>query len=84
MDFDAFAKDWEAGQNLEVEMNLSTSKNKTLRVLSGMAMTKRNLYRMGNGKMPRDKMSPIFSIIKQQMKQKKQTKTYRKWLESRT
>ena len=64
-------------------MNLSTSKNKTIRVLSGMAMTKANLYRMGNGKMPVHKMNPILSIIKQQMKQGKQTKTYRKWLESR-
>ncbi len=77
------AKDWEAGQNLDIEMNLSTSKNKTIRVLSGMAMTKANLYRMGAGKLPKNKMSPMLSIIKQQMKQGKQTKTYRRWLESR-
>jgi len=78
------AKDWEAGENLEIDMNLSTSKNKTIRVLSGMAMTKRNLYRMGAGKMPKNKMSPMLSIVKQQMKQGKQTKTYRKWLEGRS
>lgn len=77
------AKDWEAGNNLDVDMNLSTSKNKTLRVLSGMAMTKANLYRMGAGKLPKTKMNPMLSIIRQQMKQGKQTKTYRKWLESR-
>jgi len=75
------ARDWQAGKNLDVIMPLSKSKNKTLRVLSGMAMTKANLYAMGNGKMPKMKMSPILSIIKQQRKQGKQTKTYRKWLQ---
>lgn len=77
------ARDWQAGNNADVNMHMSKSKNKTLRVLSGMAMTKANLYAMGAGKMPKAKMSPILSIIKQQRKQGKQTKTYRKWLESR-
>ena len=77
------AKDWADGKNLDVVMNLSKSTNKTIRVLSGMAMTKANLYRMGNGKLPKTKMNPMLSIIKQQIKQGKQTKTYRKWLDSR-
>jgi len=77
------ARDWQAGENLDVILSQSKSKNKTMRVLSGMAMTKANLYAMGNGKMPKAKMSPLLSIIKQQVKQGKQTKTYRKWLESR-
>jgi len=75
--------DWENGENLEVALPLSKSKNKTFRVLSGMAMTKANLYAMGNGKMPKMKMSPLLAIIRQQRKQGKQTKTYRKWLDSR-
>ncbi len=78
------ARDWQAGNSLDVVMPLSNSKNKTFRVLSGMAMTKANLYAMGNGKMPKKKMSPFLAIIRQQTKQGKQTKTYRKWLESRT
>lgn len=78
------AKDWETGENLDVAMPLSKSKNKTFRVLSGMAMTKANLYAMGNGKMPKKKMSPLLAIIRQQIKQGKQTKTYRKWLEGQT
>lgn len=75
------ATDWEAGKNLEVVMPMSKSKSKTFRVLSGMAMTKSNLYAMGNGKMPKMKMSPLLSIIKQQVKQGKQTKAYRTWLD---
>ncbi len=76
-------KDWQAGQNLQIDMPVSKSSNKTMKVLAGMAMTKANLYAMGNGNMPKMKMSPLMSIIKQQMKQGKQTKTYRKWLEAR-
>ena len=75
-------KDWQAGENLEVVMNLSNSKNKTFRVLSGMGMTKANLYAMGNGKSPKMKMSPLMAVIKGQIKQGKLTKQYRSWLES--
>lgn len=77
-------RDWQAGKNLTVTMAQPSSKNKTMRVLSGMAMTKANLYAMGNGKMPKMKMNPLLSIIRQQMKQGKQTKTYRKWLDGRS
>ena len=75
------ARDWQAGKNPEIIMPLSNSKNKTFRVLSGMGMTKANLYAMGNGKMPKMKMSPLLAVMKGQIKQGKQTKTYRSWLE---
>ena len=77
------ARDWQAGENLTVAMPSSNSKNKTFRVLSGMAMTKANLYAMGKGQMPKLKMNALLTVIKQQMKTGKLTKTYRKWLESR-
>ncbi len=77
------AKDWKAGENLNVAMALSNSKNKVFRVLSGMGMTKANLYAMGNGKAPKTKMSPLLAVIKGQIKQGKLTKQYRLWLESR-
>ena len=76
------AKDWKAGENLDVVLPMSNSKNKTFRVLSGMGMTKANLVAMGNGKMPKLKMSPLLAIIRGQIKQGKQTKTYRKWLDT--
>jgi len=77
------ARDWQAGKNLEVSMSMSNSKNKTFKVLSGMGMTKANLYRMGEGKMPKTRMSPLMAVIKGQMKQAKQTKIYRKWLDEK-
>ena len=75
------ARDWQAGNSPEITMPLSNSKNKTFKVLSGMAMTKANLYAMGNGKMPKVKMSPLMAVIKGQIKQGKLTKQYRAWLE---
>ncbi|NNE58968.1 MAG: NADH:flavin oxidoreductase/NADH oxidase family protein [Hellea sp.] len=77
------AKDWAAGRNAEISMAAANSKNKTFKVLAGMGMTKANLYRMGEGKAPKTKMSPLLAVIKSQIKQGKQTKTYRKWLEAR-
>ena len=75
------ARDWEAGENTVVALPVVNSKNKTFKVLAGMGMTKTNLYAMGNGHMPKAKMSPLLAVIKGQMKQKKQTKTYRRWLD---
>ncbi len=77
------ARDWANGENTVVTVAEAKSNNKTFKVLAGMGMTKANLYAMGNGKMPKMKMNPLLAVIKGQMKQKKQTKTYRQWLESR-
>ena len=78
------ARDWEVGKNLEVNLPLSNSKNKTFRVLSGMAMTKANLYAMGEGREPKAKMNALLAVIKTQMKTGKLTKQYRKWLETQS
>ena len=47
-----------------------------------MAMTKMNLYRMGDGKPPHTKQNPLFATVKQQLINAKQTKRYKKWLAS--
>ena len=76
-------KDWEAGQNLQIHVPEVSWKNDLFKGLANMAMTKMNLYRMGDGHPPRPKPRPLVSTIKQQMKQAKQTKRYKKWLEDR-
>jgi len=48
-----------------------------------MAMTKMNLYRMGDSHPPKKSPSPLISTIKQQAKNSAQTKRYKKWLETR-
>ena len=77
-------KDWEAGKNLQVHVPQVSWKNELLKGLANMAMTKMNLYRMGEGKPPQRSPRPLVSSVKQQVKQAKQTKIYKKWLEDRT
>ena len=52
-------------------------KNKTIAGVATMAITKRQLQRMGNGKQPKINSSPIFSLITDQIRLKKLTKIYR-------
>jgi len=75
--------DWKAGQNLHVVVPRVAWKNPLFAGLANMAMTKMNLYRMGEGKPPKASPPPLRSSIRQQMKQGKQTKRYKAWLESR-
>jgi len=75
--------DWELGQNLHVALPIVKWKNPLFKGLANMAMTKMNLYRMGDGLPPKAKPSPLFSMVKQQLKQSSQTKRYKKWLETR-
>ncbi len=74
--------DWQAGQNLEQPLPEVSWKNPMYRALALMAMTKMNLYRMGDGKPPHKKQSPLFATIKQQLKNAAQTKRYKEWLAS--
>jgi len=52
-------------------------KNKTMAAIATMAITKRQLQRMGKGKAPKPNLSPLISLIADQMRLKKLTKIYR-------
>ena len=75
--------DWKAGKNLHVPLPVVTWKNDLFKGLANMAMTKMNLYRMGDGHPPKASPRPLMSTIKQQMKQSAQTKRYKRWLAER-
>lgn len=77
------AADWKAGKNELLSMPVIKSTNKTFKSLAAMAMTKVSLVRMGNGKPPKVKQSPLLAVIKAQIKQGKQTRSYQKWLSER-
>jgi hypothetical protein len=47
-----------------------------------MAITKRQLQRIGKGKAPKLNSSPLFSLIFDQLRLKKLTKIYRKTYEN--
>lgn len=75
--------DWKEGKNLQVTLPVVTWKNDLFKGLANMAMTKMNLYRMGDGRPPKTSPRPLISTIKQQMKQTAQTKRYKRWLAGR-
>lgn len=74
------AEDWKNDKNLEVQLPNITSKNKTIKILGMMSLTKESLYRMGTGRPPRVRNGAVWAIFKSQIRQAKQTKRYKKWL----
>ena len=52
-------------------------KDKTMAAIATMAITKRQLQRMGKGKAPKSNSSPVISLIFDQIRLKKLTKIYR-------
>jgi len=48
-----------------------------------MAMTKQQLYRLGDGLPVKRKQNALFALIGQQMKTGKLTKRYKAWLDAR-
>ncbi|PHR93002.1 MAG: 2,4-dienoyl-CoA reductase [Robiginitomaculum sp.] len=73
-------KQWQAQQNAEINWPAVTWKNQTFSALAVMSMTKAQLHRMAAGKRPKAKISPALALIKDRLRQKKQTKQYRNWL----
>lgn len=53
-------------------------KNKTFAALATMAIVRRQLQRLGKSKQPKPSSSPLFSLIKDQIRLSKLTKRYRK------
>ncbi len=70
---------WRAGQMSEVVMPQVTWKNKTMAGLATMAVIKRQLALLASGKRPKRSVSPLLSIIRDQMKTAKLTKRYKAW-----
>jgi 2,4-dienoyl-CoA reductase-like NADH-dependent reductase (Old Yellow Enzyme family) len=75
----SLTKKWEQDQSLEIALPIVDWKNKTLAALASMAITKAQLTRMAVGKLPNPNLSPLYSLIKGQIKTKLRTQQYRKW-----
>lgn len=68
---------WKATANAQATLPNVNWKNKTMASIATMAITKRQLQRIGKGKQPKLNSSPIFSLIADQVRLKKLTKRYR-------
>lgn len=75
--------DWRADKSLEIQISRAGWKDKALGSLAGMAMTKQQLYRLGDDLPVKRKQNALFALIGQQMKTAKLTKRYRAWLEGK-
>jgi len=74
--------DWKNDTALKIHIGSAQWKNKSFRSLANMALTKEQLNRLGLGLSVKTKQTPFLALLKQQIKQVKQTKRYKQWLES--
>jgi 2,4-dienoyl-CoA reductase-like NADH-dependent reductase (Old Yellow Enzyme family) len=69
---------WQTSPDTRVTIPEIKWKDKTIASVAMMAITKRQLHRMGKGKPPKLNASPLFSLIADHMRSQKLTKIYRK------
>ena len=72
--------DWKNDSTLSAHNPVVRWKDKTLSAVATMAVIKRQLQRMGQGKYPKPNASPIFSLIADRIRIKKLTKRYHQYL----
>jgi imidazole glycerol phosphate synthase subunit HisF len=68
--------DWKRDSQLSAHNPVVEWKDKTLSAIATMAVIKRQLQRMGQGKQPKLNSSPLFSLIRDRIRLKKLTKRY--------
>ena len=75
--------DWRADKSPEIAIARAGWKDKAMGALAGMAMTKAQLYRLGDGLPIKRKQNAALALVGQQMKTARLTKRYRAWLEAK-
>jgi len=73
----ALPNKWKVYPEEQASLPIVKWKDKTLSALATMAITKHQLQRMGKGKSPSSKASPLMSLIADQIRLKRLTKVYR-------
>ena len=76
----ALPNDWKSDSTLSAHNPVVRWKDKTLSAVATMAVIKRQLQRMGQGKSPKPTASPVFSLIADRIRIKKLTKRYHHYL----
>lgn len=74
---------WREGQALEVTLPQVQWKNRPLAATATMAIAKARLHRMGDGLEPGGSPSPVFSLIRDQLRARKLAKRYQAWMAQR-
>lgn len=76
----ALPLEWKQGRDVQGGQPSVPLKDKTLAAMATMAMVKRQLQRLGSGKMPRLRMSAIWSLLRDQLRTAVLTRRYRHWI----
>ena len=72
--------DWQRDDQLSAHNPIVRWKDKTISALATMAVIKRQLQRMGDGKEPKTRNSALFSLVNDRLRLKKLTKRYKSYL----
>ena len=73
---------WQAGEDVAGPVQSVGWKNPALRSLANMAIAKGNLARMSEGREPKPRLSPLRQSLASQIRQARQSKRYRAWMET--
>ena len=79
----SLAADWRADNATEIQISRANWKDNAMASLAGMAMTKQQLYRLGDGLPIKRKQNALLALLGQQIKTGKLTKRYRAWLDAK-
>ncbi len=74
---------WRDGQMPEIAIPPVTWKKKVFASLASMAIVKVQLNRIGAGKAPKRKVSPLLALIGSQIAQSRRTRRYKAWIARR-
>ncbi|GGX67698.1 2,4-dienoyl-CoA reductase [Litorimonas cladophorae] len=72
--------DWRKDRATEITIGRAKWKDKALASLAGMALTKQQLYRLGDGLGIKKKQNALWATLGQQLKTSRLTKRYKAWL----
>lgn len=72
--------DWQRDDQLSAHNPIVRWKDKTISALATMAVIKRQLQRMGDGKEPKTSNSALFSLVSDRLRIKKLTRRYKNYL----
>jgi len=75
--------DWQTDKALEIKIGNAGWKDKSFNALAGMALTKQQLYRLGDDLPVKPKQNALLALLGQQIKTGKLTKRYKDWLTSK-
>ncbi len=76
-------RDWQAGKDAAPTLRPIQWKNKVLGSLANMAMAKFQLARLSRGRRTDAQVSPLRALLLQQLAAYRQTRRYRRWMDSR-